>query len=164
MARLHHQRLILRHYFKVFLDEPVLHPVLAYLTCLSVCDQLIRIQRHVEVKVVLYHDLERFSLQAPALVFFDRFAVKLAFRTETVPVYATVFLVFLEKFRRYFLMVFLRDVAQRIFQRKDRLLFIQYLSAVGSPSYARLKFSLARAVLPESPTLFPAPCLLLRHT
>ena len=60
--------------FEVFLDQAVLHPVLAHLAGLAVGDQLIGIEGDVEVQVVVYHHLEGLALDAGALVLVDGLA------------------------------------------------------------------------------------------
>ena len=140
MARLHYERLVLRDDFKIFFDEEVLHPVLADLPGLSVGDELVRIERHVEVEVVVDHYLEGFAFDALALIFVDGFAVELSFRTEAVAVDASVLLVFLEELGGELFVVLLGDVAQRVLEREDDFLVVEDLSPVGSPSYSGLKF------------------------
>ena len=140
MARLHYERLVLRDDFEIFLYKEVLHPVLADLPSLSVGDELVWIERHVEVEVVVDHYLEGFAFDALALVFVDGLAVELSFRTEAVAVDASVLLIFFEELGGEFFVVLLGDVAQSVLEREDYFFIVEYLSSVRSPSYAGLEF------------------------
>ena len=81
-----HQRLLIGHDLQILLDEPVLHPVLAYLPRLAVGHQLIGVQGHVEVQVVVHHHLEGLGLYAVAPILVDGLAVKRALRPEAISV------------------------------------------------------------------------------
>ena len=81
-----HQRLLIGHDLQILLDEPVLHPVLAHLPRLAVGHQLIGVQGHVEVQVVVHHHLEGLGLYAVAPILVDGLAVKRALRPEAISV------------------------------------------------------------------------------
>ena len=81
-----HQGLLVRHDLQIFLDEPVLHPVLAHLPRLAVGHQLIGVQGHVEVQVVVHHHLEGLGLYAVAPILVNGLAVKRALRPEAISV------------------------------------------------------------------------------
>ena len=54
----HNQGLILRQFFEIFFDEPILQPVLAYRSGLTVGNQFIWIERDVKVEIVVDHHLK----------------------------------------------------------------------------------------------------------
>ena len=81
-----HQRLLIGHDLQILLDEPVLHPVLAHLPRLAVGHQLIGVQGHVEVQVVVHHHLECLGLYAVAPILVDGLAVQLPLRPEAISV------------------------------------------------------------------------------
>ena len=64
----HHQGLVRLYQLEVALDEPVLHPVLADLPGLAVGDQLVRVERDLEVEVVVDHHLHGAPLEGGAAV------------------------------------------------------------------------------------------------
>ena len=140
MTRLNDERLVRRDDFEILFNKEVLHPVLADLPGLSVGDELVGIERHVEVEVVVNHYLEGLAFDALALIFVDGLAVEFSFRTEAIAVDTSVLLIFLQEFRRELFVVLLRNVAQRILERKHDFLIVENLSPVRSPSYAGLKF------------------------
>ena len=81
-----HQGLLVRHDLQIFLDEPVLHPVLAHLPRLAIGHQLIGVQGHVKVQVVVDHHLEGLGLYAVAPILVDGLAVQLPLRPEAIAV------------------------------------------------------------------------------
>ena len=86
MPGLHHQRLVGRQRFQVLFDQEVLHPVLAHLARLAVGDELVGVERDVEVQVVVDHHLERASLRAAPPVLADGSAPEPALGAEPVAV------------------------------------------------------------------------------
>ena len=66
VARFDDEGLLLGHGPEVRLQQAVLHPVLAHLACLAVGDQFIGIEGHVEIEVVVDHDLAGPALDAIA--------------------------------------------------------------------------------------------------
>ena len=108
------QRLLVGQLLEVLLDEAVLHPVLADLTGLTVGDQLIGIERNVEVEVVVDHDLNGAALDALALVLVDGLAVELALGTEAIAVDAAVLLELGGELLGHLLVMVGVDVAQSV--------------------------------------------------
>ena len=92
MAGHDHQGLLVGQLLQILLDEAVLHPVLADLAGLAVGGELVGVQRHVKVQVVVDHDLDGPALNAFALIFINGLAVELARRTIAVAVNAAVLL------------------------------------------------------------------------
>ncbi len=109
-----HKGLLVGHNLEVFLDQPVLHPILADLTGLAVGYKLIGIERDVKVQIVVDHDLEGFGFDAVALVFVDGLAVQLALRTEAVAIDPAPLLQLQGKFLCHLSVVLLGDIAQGI--------------------------------------------------
>ena len=109
-----HQGLLVGHDLQVFLDEPVLHPVLAHLSGFAVGHQLVGIQGHVKVQVVVDHHLEGTGLHAVSLVLLDGLAVELPLGAEAVAVDPAVLLELPGEFLGHLLMVLGRDVAQGV--------------------------------------------------
>jgi hypothetical protein len=139
MPRLDDERLVAREDFEIPLDEPVLHPVLADLSRLSVGDEFIGVERDVEVEVVVDHDLESFAFDAFAPVLVDRTAPYPALRAESVAVDPPARAQFLEKFRREPFVMLLGDVPEGVLEREDRVRFVQRVSPVRSPADSRLE-------------------------
>lgn len=94
--------------------EPVLHPVLAYLSGFSVCDQFVGIKCHIKIQVIVDHDLNGLSGQAFPFVFVHGFSVDSSVGTETVAVDPAVFHKFLVKFRNDLPVVFGGNIAQSV--------------------------------------------------
>ena len=86
MAAHHHQGVLVCELLQVSLDQLVLHPVLADLAGLSVCNKLIWVQGHIMVQVVVDHDLECFSFHTVSFIFIDRSSVDPVLRHKTVSV------------------------------------------------------------------------------
>ncbi|KAF5078551.1 hypothetical protein DSECCO2_139590 [anaerobic digester metagenome] len=70
-----HQRLLICQDLQILFNQAVLHPVLADLPRFAIGHQLVGIQRHVEIEVILDHDLKRLTLGAVALVLLNGLAV-----------------------------------------------------------------------------------------
>ena len=109
-----HQRLLIGHDLQILLDEPVLHPVLAHLARFAVGHQLIGIQGHVEIQVVVHHHLEGPGLCAVAPILVDGLAVKRALRPEAIPVDPAVLLQLPGKLPRHLQMVVRVDIPQGV--------------------------------------------------
>ncbi len=86
MTALHYQCLILRHHLQVFFNEPVLHPVLTYLSRLAVGDQLVGVECNVKSEVVVDHHLKSFSLHASSLVRLNGFCLQIPFGAVAVSI------------------------------------------------------------------------------
>ncbi len=61
VPRFHNQGLLVGKLFQIFFNQPVLHPILADLTGFPVGNQLVRIERHLKIQVVIDHHLKGFS-------------------------------------------------------------------------------------------------------
>ncbi len=92
-----------------------MHPVLANSTCLAVRDELIGIERDLEVEIVVNHDLECLALDTISFVLIDRFSVNTTFGTITVTVNLPVLIEFAQKLRRKLFMILFGNVAQCVF-------------------------------------------------
>ena len=124
VSRFKDEGLVRRQDLKVFLYQKILHPVLADLPRLAVGDELVGIEGDVEVEVVVDHHLKGLALNAAAFVFADGFAAELSLRAETVAVDTSARAQLLEKFGGDLRVILLGDIAQGVFQREHRLLFV----------------------------------------
>ena len=86
MPAFDNERLVIGKDFEVLFYQAILHPVLAHLPRLAVGHQLIGVQGHVEVQVVVHHHLEGLGLYAVAPILVDGLAVKRALRPEAISV------------------------------------------------------------------------------
>ena len=120
------ERLGVRELFQILLDQAVLHPVLADLAGLAVGHQLVGVQRHVEVQVVVDHDLDGPALDAIAFIFVNGFAVQLALRAEAVAVDPAAGHKLFHEFRRELLVEPFRNVAQRVLERDLHVVLGKY--------------------------------------
>ncbi len=127
---------ILGQLLEVFLDQAVLQPVLAGLAGLAVGDELVGIERDLEIEVVVDHDLECLAFDALALVFVDRLAVNSALRTVAVGIDAAAGHQLIHEFRGELFVQLLRNVAQRIAKGKLRLGLGEAEAAVGRAAVA----------------------------
>ena len=109
-----HQGLLVRHDLQIFLDEPVLHPVLTHLPRLAVGHQLIGVQGHVEVQVVVHHHLEGLGLYAVAPILVDGLAVQFPLRPEAIAVDPAVLLQLPGKLPGHLQMVVRVDIPQGV--------------------------------------------------
>ena len=107
----HNQGLILRQFFEIFFDEPILQPVLAYRSGLTVGNQFIWIERDVKVEVVVDHHLKSLSCQAFAFVLVDWLAVDSFLRSVTISVNSAAGRQFLHELRRQLCVQLLRYVS-----------------------------------------------------
>ena len=121
MSGAYDQRLILLHLLQIFLNQAVLHPVLAHLSRLAICNKLIGIQSHIKIQIIINHELDCLAGQASASVCFDRLCLNQAVRAETVTINFPSRLQLLIKFLRQFSVIFFRNITERIL---DRQLFI----------------------------------------
>ena len=140
MAGFQYQRLLVGHHLQVFLDEPVLQPVMADTARLPIGHQLVGIEPHLKIQIVLDHDLEGLALQAVSLVFVDGLSVDAACRAPAIGVDAAVGQQFLQKFRCRLLMQLLGQIAQRILQCHCGLGLGQVEAPAGCPADARHEF------------------------
>ena len=86
VSALDNECLVLRQHFEILLDKTVLHPVLAYLSRLTVCDKLVRIEGNIKTKIIVNHYLECFAFDAIPLIRIDRFCLKVALWTVSVAI------------------------------------------------------------------------------
>ncbi len=84
VAGLYNQSLIFGKYLEILLYQPVLHPVLAYASRLTVSHKLIGIQGNLKIQVVVYHYLKSFSCKAFAFIFIYGFTIDPSLRSESV--------------------------------------------------------------------------------
>ena len=116
MAGHNNQCLLVGQYLKVLLDQLILHPVLAYLTGLTVGNQLVGIQSDLRAQVVVNHNLESFTLNAVAFIFINRLAVNLLLRHEAVSVDTASGKEFFHELRSQLLMKLFRNITKGILQ------------------------------------------------
>ena len=147
MAGHDHQGLLIGQLLQILLDEPVLHPVLADLAGLAVGHQLIGIEGHIKVQVVVDHDLDGLAFHALALVLVDGLAGKLALRTEAVAVNSALLLQLLGKFLCHLRMVIGVNVAQRVFDRQSLIRFAELGFPAGSPAVAGIHLGILRQLI-----------------
>ena len=140
ISGLYDQRLLLRQFLQIFLDQPVLKPVLADGSSLAVGDQLIGIQSHLEIQIVIDHDLEGLPGQTLSLIFIDGLSVDSAFRTITVRIYTAVCCQFFHELRRQLLVQLFRHITQSVLQRDFRLRLSKPESPVRRSPDSLLKF------------------------
>ena len=136
VTRFDYERLLVCQFLKVFFDEAILKPVLAYLSCLAVGDKFIRIQSNVEVQVVVNHYLESLALNATSLVLVDRLALYLSLRTPAVGVDAAACAEFLEELLSNLFMQLGGEVAQSVADSCDSLFGSEGITSVGSAADA----------------------------
>ena len=142
----HHQSLLVRQGFQIFLNQAILHPVLAHLAGLAVGHQLIGIQGHVKIQVVVNHHLEGLALGAVALVFVNGLAVDGPGGTEAVAVDPAVLLQLLGKLLGHGPVVLLRDVTQGVGNGQLPVVLTQLRLPPGSPADAGDKGGIFRQV------------------
>jgi len=147
MSGLEDQGLVGGEDFKVFLDEEVLHPVLADLPRLAVCDELIGIQGNIEVQVVVDHDLNGAAFDAVSPILVDGLSVQGARRTEAVAVNAAVLFQLLREFPRHLFVIPGMDVAQRVFYRQRPIRLAEMRLAPRRPAIARIHGGILRQLL-----------------
>ena len=139
MTGFHDQSLIRCDVFQVFLDQQVLHPVVAYTAGFTVGDQFVWIQGHFEVQVVVDHHLEGLAFGAFPFVFVNGFPVDPAFRTEPIAIDPAPGGQLFQEFRDQFFVVFFRDVPQSVLQSDFSLGRRQTEATIRSPANAFLK-------------------------
>ena len=136
MSALDDERLVLGQLFEVLLDEAVLHPVLADLSCLAIGDKFVWIEGDVEAQVVVNHHLEGFPFDTSSLVFVDGFGLKVALGAETVSIdFASCQELVHELGRKLFVQLF-GDIAQGVFQGRGCLGGGKAVASVRSPAYS----------------------------
>ena len=92
-----HQGLGVIHDLQVAFDQEVLHPVLADLARLTVCDQFVGVEGYVEVEVVVDHHLHGLRLGDAADVAVDGLSRDLSGRSVAIAVYPAPGLKLFEK-------------------------------------------------------------------
>ncbi len=144
MARRHHEGLMLGHLGQVLLDEEVLHPVLADLARLAVGDELVGVKGHVEVQVVVDHDLHPLGLQDAAGVLVDGFPEDSALGAEAVAVDAPPGEEFVQKLECQLFVEAFRDIAQGVLEGRLRVLAGEPIAAARCAADALLECLLGR--------------------
>ena len=142
-----HQGLLVGHHLQVLLDEAILHPVLADLSGLPVGHQLIGVEGHVEVQVVVDHHLEGPGLHAVSPVLVDGPAPDPPLRAEAVAVDPAVLGQLPGKLRRHLLVVLGRDVAQGVADGQGLVRLGEVGLPPGSPAAARHKGRVLRQLV-----------------
>ena len=115
MTGSHYQSFFSGQFFQVFFNQAILHPVLTDLTGFSVGDQLVRIERHIKVQVIIDHDLKRTAFDAAAVVIIDRPSLDMPRGSKAVAVDSAPGQQFFQEFGGQQLVPFFRNVAQGIF-------------------------------------------------
>ena len=147
VTRHDHQGLLVGHDLQILLDQAVLHPVLANLAGLTVGHQLVGVQSHIKVQVVVDHDLEGLGLGAVALVLLDGLAVQLAGGAETVAVNPAMLLQLLGKLLGHLLVVIRMDVTQGILDGQSLVSFRQMGFPAGCAADSRFKSWVLRQLI-----------------
>ena len=139
MAALDDKRGIFGQIFEILLDQPVLHPVLAYTSGFTIGDQLVGVKRDFKVKVVVDHDLKGFAFDALAFVLVNGLSVDPSRRTEAVAVDSASCIELIQKLRDQLLMILRGNIAERVFQGGFGLCLAQAKASGGGSSDAFLK-------------------------
>ena len=147
MSAHHDQGLFVGHDFQIFFDQSVLHPVLADLSCLAVGDEFVGIEGHLEIQVVVNHDLEGFCFDDLAGVFFDRLPVEFAFRAEAITVNAAVLFELFGKFFCHLFVMVGMDIAQGVFYRERFVRFSEMGLTSGRTAILRIHFGIFRQLV-----------------
>ena len=114
MSTFNDKCLILSQYFKILLNETILHPVLTDLPRFAISDEFIRIESNVEAEIIVNHHLERFTFNTISFVGIDRLRLEVSLRTISVTVNASTGAKFLHKLRCKRFVQFFGNVAQCI--------------------------------------------------
>src|SRR5659263_571879 len=136
VPRFHDESLVVRQHLKILLEQPVLHPVLTNLSCLTIGHKLIGVQCDIEVQVIVDHHLKGFPFDAVAFVLIDGLAPDMALRPETIAVDPSPGAQFLQEFRSHHLMQLLWYIAKCVLQRHNSLTLRKGKSPVRSSSDA----------------------------
>jgi hypothetical protein len=150
MSRRYHKSLILCQLLQVFLDQKILHPVLAYLSGLTVSYQFIRIKGDVEIQVVVDHDLESFSFNAFPFILIDGFCLDLPVRAKAIAVYSAPCEQLFEKFRNQLFVPFRRYISESVLKRQYGIFFAQGKLPDRGPPYPFNKRFLRRQLPSET--------------
>ena len=121
MSRVHYQGLTLGHLRQVLHRQAVLRPVLEHGTVAAISDKFVRMLGHARVQIVLYHQHYGRSLPTLGRVLLDGAGVHRIMRAQPIHVYAAIAAQLLGKFRSQDGVLFLREIAQRIFQSQGLL-------------------------------------------
>ncbi len=151
MTGSHYQSLVLSEIFQVFFDQPVLHPVLANASGLSVGHQFIWVERHIKIQVIINHDLKCLAGQATAIVGIHGPGLDGAGRTEAVAVNPSPGHQFIQKLRSQNPVMGFRDIPKRIFQSRPGLFPCQTETAIRRPPDAlhKIRHFRQRRVQPD---------------
>ncbi len=139
MAGLHHQGLVLGQDLEISLDQTILHPVLADPAGFPVGHQFIGIQGHIEIQVVVDHDLEGLPGQAVACILLQGFGPDRSRGAKAVAVDPAPGSEFLEQFRGHGLVQGCGDIAQRVAERRLDSGPAQAQAPIGGPPDAGLE-------------------------
>jgi len=141
MTGIQDKRLVFFHILKIHPYQTVLHPILKNLAAFAVGDQFIGIKRHVEIEIVVDHQLKCPCLQDMAPVFFDWPGPYRSFRAIAIAVDPASGEELCQEFRGQFFVKPGGDVAQGIFQGDFGLLTVQREApARGAPDPGKKSF------------------------
>ena len=135
MTGVHHKRLFVGHFAKIFHREPVLRPVLEYGTVASIDNQFVRMLRHFGVEIVLNHQHYGSRLFRAVRIFVDGTGIHFIMRTVAVHVNAAVTVKLFHEFRSQISMQMLREIAQCVAQCKLPFLVRKNLLALRRMIY-----------------------------
>ena len=138
------QRLLPGQLLQIGHNEPVLHPVLADLAGLAVGHQLIGIEGHIKIQIVVDHHLNGPALDAVSFIFVDGAAPDPAPGPEAIAVDAAVLLQLPGKLLRHLGVELGRDVAQRVFDGQRLVLRRKPGLPAGRAADARFKGRMLR--------------------
>ena len=139
MPGFEHQRLLVGEFFQILFDQAVLQPVLADLPRLAIGHELIGIQRHVKIEIVVDHHLQGAPGEAVSFVCVDGLAVDAPFGTITVGIDAPAGFQLLQKLRRKRFVKRLRHIAQGVLERLPRLRGAQAKAAIRRAAFCRVE-------------------------
>ena len=99
MSTFNDKCLILSQYFKILLNETILHPVLTDLPRFAISDEFIRIESNVEAEIIVNHHLESFTFNTISFVGIDRLRLEVSLRTIPVTIDTSAGTKFFHKLR-----------------------------------------------------------------
>ena len=115
-------------------NQAVLHPILAHAAGLAIGDQFVWIEGHIEIKIVVDHELKGFAGQTIAFVLLNGFGLDLPLWPEAVSVDPAHLFQLFQKFGRQAPVMFFGNVSKGILQSHNGLLSVQSKTPVGCPA------------------------------
>ena len=141
VARTDHEGLGVVHDLEIALDEQVLHPVLTDLAGLTIGDELVRIERDIEIEVVLDHHLHGLGLGDLAGVAIDGATREAAVRAVAVAVDPAAGAQFFEELGCDHRVVLRGHIAQGVGERDLGFAAVEGAAAIGGAADSRLERS-----------------------